>query len=108
MTTKTYSLLPYPIPRHEISKAMDSICSMFLEGRVIKFEFEVRIGQEIEDQSVRVPEPDIIISIHEETSLAGQVPSYCKLKDCQGMSPRGVESIVLYMCALVENGGVSL
>jgi hypothetical protein len=75
MMTKTYGLLPYPIPRHEILKVMDSICSMFLEGHVIEFELEVWIGWEIEDQSVRVPKPDIIIGIHPRENFTGKSSS---------------------------------
>ena len=30
------------------------------------------------------------------------------MKDCHGTSPRGVSSIVLYMCVALENGGSSL
>ena len=80
---RTYSLLPCPIPRHEILEAMDSICGMFLEGCIIKFTVEVWIGQEVEDESVS------------------------KLIGFQGTSPREVALMVLYMLALVEKGGVS-
>jgi hypothetical protein len=30
---------------------------------------------------------------------------YCKLKDSHARSPRGVESIVLYISVVFENGG---
>ena len=45
--------------------------------------------------------------IHDGMSPAGSAPLYSKEKDCQGISPRGVASIVLYMSVAVENGGVS-
>ena len=61
---RTYGLLPCPIPGHEILEAMDSICGMFLEGCIIEFTVEVWIGQEVEDESVRILKPDVIIRFH--------------------------------------------
>jgi hypothetical protein len=37
----------------------------------------------------------------------GQVPLYYKLKDFHARLPRGVESIVLYISVVFENGGPS-
>ena len=64
MALMTYRLTPGPIPRHKVSKAMDTIIGVLLEGCIIKTEFKIRVREEIVHQGAWVPKTDIIFGFH--------------------------------------------
>jgi len=63
-TKKTYHLVPSPIPRHEVSEAMNASNHVLLIWHVIKTRFKVGIGQEVVDQGVRIPKPNDVLCLH--------------------------------------------
>src|ERR1700734_3748127 len=68
----------------------------------VKAVLVVGVVHHISHNKTRVTKPNFILCGHPLS------PSYVTENDCQGMSPKGVESIVSYIsAALANNGGSS-
>jgi len=68
-------LIPSPICGHEVTKAMDSVGSALLEGRIIKTRLKIRVGEDIMDQCTGIPEPDIILCFHPRRNIVYRLGS---------------------------------
>src|SRR5216684_1608981 len=107
-SNRTYALFPSPVTQHEVLESMVVRPIIFLKGCIVKLILEVRIGQHVVDKHERVLKPDLVLGhIQSGTSWSGRVPSYLRVKDSHGVSPRHVTSIFSYMSLCDAKGGIS-